>query len=176
MPNPQRISLIFNRQQRVPVRVKAYGRYIRSLAAELRLARRRFDVTLVDDCEMMRLNRNFRGKRLPTDVLSFPWNPVDEMPPQVAREFAGFLGDIVISVEAARRNAAREGHSLETEIRQLILHGLLHLLGYDHETDRGEMRRLELGLRRKLRIGGKETSQKRLREDAAVRYVRRRNV
>jgi rRNA maturation RNase YbeY len=71
---------------------------------------------------------------------------------RAAWEFKNFLGDIVISVETAKRNAREEGHSILNEIRWLILHGLLHLLGYDHERDRGEMTRLELGLRRRLGI------------------------
>ena len=73
-----------------------------------------------------------------------------------ASEFAGFLGDVVISVETARRNARREGHSTANEIRWLILHGVLHLLGYDHETDRGEMTALEISLRARLGIAGRK--------------------
>jgi rRNA maturation RNase YbeY len=69
-------------------------------------------------------------------------------------EFANFLGDVVISVETARRNAAAEGHSVLNEIRWLILHGVLHLLGYDHESDSGEMVALELALREKLGVAG----------------------
>jgi len=69
-------------------------------------------------------------------------------------EFKYFLGDIVISVDAARRNAREEGHSTLNEIRWLILHGLLHLLGHDHERDQGEMTRLELALRSRLGISG----------------------
>lgn len=69
-------------------------------------------------------------------------------------EFKGFLGDIVISAETARRNAALAGHFTQREIRWLILHGLLHLLGYDHERDHGEMTRLELSLRGRVGIAG----------------------
>ncbi len=69
-----------------------------------------------------------------------------------AGQFAGFLGDVVISLETARRNARAEGHSIQNEVRGLILHGLLHLLGYDHETDNGEMTALELSLRDELGI------------------------
>jgi probable rRNA maturation factor len=69
-------------------------------------------------------------------------------------EFKYFLGDIVISVDSAKRNARKAGHSTLNEIRWLILHGLLHLLGYNHEGDRGEMTRLELALRRRLGISG----------------------
>jgi rRNA maturation RNase YbeY len=70
------------------------------------------------------------------------------------REFKNFLGDIVISVDTAKRNAGKEGHSTLNEIRWLILHGVLHLLGYNHEKDHGEMTRLELSLRKRLRIAG----------------------
>jgi rRNA maturation RNase YbeY len=73
------------------------------------------------------------------------------------REFEGFLGDIVISVEAAERNAVVEGHTTRTEISRLILHGLLHLLGLDHETDRGEMATLEHGLRARLGVSGEKS-------------------
>ena len=73
---------------------------------------------------------------------------------RAASEFKNFLGDIVISVDTAKRNARQEGHSTLNEIRWLILHGLLHLLGYNHESDRGEMSRLELSLRSRLGISG----------------------
>ena len=153
-------SSIINRQRRVSVRIGTYRAFIFRLARELHVARRRFDVTLIDDREAERLNRLFRKKAAPTDVLSFPWNDPAEATSgtvRAAKEFAGFLGDIVISVEAARRNARQEKHSLETEIQQLILHGLLHLLGHDHEIDDGEMNRLELKLRRRLGIEGRKS-------------------
>jgi len=87
-----------------------------------------------------RLNRTWRGIDTPTDVLSFP-----------AGEDPGpgrHLGDLVISRETAARQARHEGHSLATELRVLALHGLLHLLGYDHERDSGRMARIERRLRR----------------------------
>ncbi len=77
------------------------------------------------------------------------------------QELAGFLGDIVISARTARRNALAEGNSTANEMRWLILHGLLHLLGYDHETDHGEMTALELSLRDHLGVAGEKASQKR---------------
>jgi probable rRNA maturation factor len=88
------------------------------------------------DRAIRRFNRDFRSKDQPTDVLSFPGD-------------AGHLGDIVISVPAARRQAAAAGHEPEREIRILLLHGVLHCLGYDHEVDGGEMERLERRLRRR---------------------------
>ncbi|HEU5459217.1 MAG TPA: rRNA maturation RNase YbeY, partial [Pyrinomonadaceae bacterium] len=87
-----------------------------------------------------KLNQQFRGVDKATDVLSFPADEQDN------------LGDVAISVETATRQAKENGLSFDNEVGQLILHGLLHLSGYDHETDNGEMNRLELRLRRKLGI------------------------
>jgi probable rRNA maturation factor len=93
---------------------------------------------------MRALNRDFRGFDKPTDVLSF----------RTSRKGGseGYLGDIVISVETADRQARRLRSTLPRELEILALHGFLHLLGYDHETDDGEMRRIEYRLRRRLRI------------------------
>jgi probable rRNA maturation factor len=98
-------------------------------------------VAFVSDRKIRELNRQFRGIDKATDVLSFPTDP-DELN----------LGDIAISVETATAQARENGLTFKREIAQLMLHGLLHLSGYDHETDNGEMNRLELRLRRKLRI------------------------
>ncbi len=95
---------------------------------------------------MQALNRNFRGFDRTTDVLSFPAG--DSISPGEAP----YLGDVVISVETARRQALRRGSTLPRELRVLALHGYLHLQGYDHETDDGEMRRIEYRFRRKLGI------------------------
>ena len=102
-------------------------------------SRARGDVTiaLVSDARIRALNREYRQKDAATDVLSFP---ADE---------PGTLGDIVIAAGVARRQATEAGHSLQTELRVLALHGLLHLLGYDHEHDDGRMARLERRLRAK---------------------------
>lgn len=100
-------------------------------------ARGEVTVALVSDRRIAQLNHNFRGIDSSTDVLSFP----ADAPP--------LLGDVVIARGVARRQAARAGHSLATELRVLALHGLLHLLGYDHEHDDGQMARLERRLRRK---------------------------
>ncbi|MBV6495921.1 MAG: rRNA maturation RNase YbeY [Acidobacteria bacterium ACB1] len=105
-----------------------------------------FGVAFVSDRRMKELNSTFRGKDSTTDVLSFPNKP-EAFEPDTKN-----LGDIVISAEQAAKQAAENGLSLETEIKQLILHGVLHLCGYDHETDNGEMNALELELRDKLRI------------------------
>jgi probable rRNA maturation factor len=91
-------------------------------------------IAFVDDAAMRALNRKYRRKNTTTDVLTFP----------------GERPDIVISLEQARRQAADEKHSLATEVRYLVLHGLLHALGYDHETDRGEMNALEMKVRARV--------------------------
>jgi probable rRNA maturation factor len=98
-------------------------------------------VAFVSDKKIRELNRQFRQIDKATDVLSFPGDSSD-----------GEMGDIAISIETAARQAKQSGLTLDGEIAQLLLHGLLHLSGYDHETDNGEMNRLELKLRKKLRI------------------------
>ncbi|HZY61648.1 MAG TPA: rRNA maturation RNase YbeY [Edaphobacter sp.] len=100
------------------------------------------DVLLTDDGSLKRLNRTFRGKNKPTDVLSFP----------AAENPGGHAGDLAISLDTAARQAAVYGHSLRDEVRILILRGLLHLSGMDHETDNGEMAAREYALRGKLRL------------------------
>jgi probable rRNA maturation factor len=101
------------------------------------------EVLLSDDPTLRRLNKSFRGKNKSTDVLSFP------TPAEIAHAQAG---DLAISLETAARQAATYGHSLRDEVRILILHGLLHLSGLDHETDNGEMAAREATLRRELRL------------------------
>jgi probable rRNA maturation factor len=101
-------------------------------------ARGEVGVALVSDRRMRDLNRTFRGKDAVTDVLSFP-----------SDGDAATLGDIVIATGVAARQAGAAGHPLATELRVLALHGLLHLVGYDHETDEGRMARVEARLRRK---------------------------
>jgi len=102
-------------------------------------------VLLTTDEGVRRLNRRFRGKNKPTDVLSFPAGPLPG-----ARPVEQAAGDLAISVATARRQAVEQGHSLATEIKVLMLHGLLHLAGYDHETDAGKMARRERVLRDRL--------------------------
>jgi probable rRNA maturation factor len=98
------------------------------------------NIRVTSNRELRELNRRFRGKSKPTDVLSFP----SVMP--------DLVGDIAISADIAAANAADLGHSTETELKVLILHGLLHLAGYDHETDNGDMRAREAELRRRLKL------------------------
>jgi probable rRNA maturation factor len=115
-------------------------------------------VAIVSDGWMRRTNRAFRGADYATDVLSFPDEDVPPSPRRAGRHSRAaersssgpvFLGDLCIARGVARRQAAEHGHAASTEVRLLALHGLLHLLGYDHERDRGEMRRLEERLRRR---------------------------
>ncbi|MDE1154432.1 MAG: rRNA maturation RNase YbeY [Acidobacteriaceae bacterium] len=101
------------------------------------------EVLLADDRTLKSLNRQYRGKNKATDVLSFP------AAPEMAVVHAG---DLAISLETAQRQADEQGHTLATELRVLMLHGLLHLHGMDHETDEGEMAEHEAVLRRKLRL------------------------
>jgi len=101
------------------------------------------EILLTSDAELKRLNRTFRNKNKPTDILSFP------TPPEISAHHAG---DLAISLETASRQAARFGHTLPDELRILILHGLLHLSGLDHETDRGEMAARETALRTTLKL------------------------
>ena len=97
-----------------------------------------FAVRLAGDREVEALNADLRGKSAPTDVLSFPGEPTLE---------GSHLGDVLISLDTAKRQAQVAGHSLERELEELLLHGILHCLGHDHETDDGEMERLEIELR-----------------------------
>ena len=101
------------------------------------------EVLLTSDAQIKRLNRDFRGKNKPTDVLSFP------APEEIVETHAG---DLAISLDTAARQAKSYGHSLGDEVRVLLLHGLLHLRGMDHETDSGEMAIREAELRRELRL------------------------
>jgi probable rRNA maturation factor len=165
--------LILNQHSKYVVSSSRLGEFVRELRQALRLGRRDCNVCFVDDRQIKRLNSLHRGKDCATDVLSFPWNAQQGQRPQrpgsesarprhtrrsanerAAWEFKNFLGDIVISVDTAKRNARKEGHSTANEIRWLILHGVLHLLGYNHERDHGEMTRLELAMRSRLGISG----------------------
>ena len=103
-------------------------------------ARGELSIRITSSAEMRKLNLRFRRKNNPTDVLSFPADALE------------LAGDIAISAEIAAANADQLGHSVDTELKILILHGLLHLAGYDHETDAGEMQAQEARLRRRLNL------------------------
>jgi probable rRNA maturation factor len=138
---------VVNRQRKLPVDCERWQAFavkaMRVLPAEIAGV----TVAFVSDRAMKELNRLWRHKRGTTDVLSFPADQDD-----FEKQEGSSLGDVVISVEQAARQAKENELSLEQEIAQLILHGLIHLCGYDHSTDNGEMDRLELRLRRKLGI------------------------
>ncbi len=176
-------AVVINRQSQVRIDLRVVRRFVRLLGTVLPLRRRRFDVCFVNDREIQRLNAAYRGESRPTDVLSFPWmdaSPAGRAPAAKPRpkgwdsEFAGFLGDVIISAETARRNARREKHSITNEVFWLILHGVLHLLGYDHETDGGEMTQLELWVRGQLGIAGQWGTRSRRRFAAAPEVFTRR--
>jgi len=156
--------MIVNRQHRVRVPVKDLAKFLARARRAVRLPAGSFTVCLVTDAEIARWNRAYRGKHCPTDVLSFPVDAEQERQtkhrtqrkPQRRSSFlssassASYLGDIAIAPAVARRNARRFARTFEDEMRILILHGILHLMGYDHETDTGQMERRERRLRRAL--------------------------
>ncbi len=136
---------IINHQDKIRLETNIFQTFAESVLDETAIGKTA-TIAFVSDRKMCQLNLEFRGKDLTTDVLSFPFE---------ADEFEideSFLGDIVISLEQAQRQALENHLTLEIEVKQLILHGILHLLGYDHETDSGEMNKLELQLRKSLKI------------------------
>jgi probable rRNA maturation factor len=122
----------------------ALERFVLSARKVVRL-KGQVDVLVTNNAEMRALNRRFRKKNKPTDVLSFPSATSAKIPRTPE-------GELAISAEIAAQNAARLGHSTAQEVRILALHGILHLAGFDHESDNGEMARKELQLRQKLRL------------------------
>ena len=131
-----------NRQRKTRIDTKAWESFAEKAAAAIGKNGSTATVAFVSDKAIRQLNHQFRNVDKATDVLSFPADEIDKLN----------LGDIAISVETAARQAKENGLTFDEEVAQLILHGLLHLSGYDHETDNGEMNRLELRLRRRLGI------------------------
>ena len=122
---------------------------------ELGLGQECVAIRLINDREMARLNETYRDKKGPTDVLSFPAEErrrPSNLRQRLKKVRDAQLGDIALSLVMAKRNAKQYGRKFTEELQILILHGILHLLGYDHETDRGEMEQVELRLRRRLGI------------------------
>lgn len=176
--------MILNQQHEVRVARRPLESFLRRVKTELGLNQSDVTVCLVSDKAMARLNKNFRKKKGPTDVLSFPlensFSPLTTRHlPRVSPRAGGkqrrkscqrtgthresenisslatrhsplYLGDIAISPATARRYAKNNSRHLANELRVLILHGVLHLIGYDHETDRGEMDALEQRLRKRF--------------------------
>jgi len=131
--------LVLNRQRKEKVPSGELREFARRLAEGAGLSGAGFSVCLVSDRRMETYNATYRSIRRPTDVLSFPDDPSDR----------SYLGDIVISAETASRQASARKHSLRRELEILIVHGYLHLLGHDHETDSGGMMALQRKLVRK---------------------------
>lgn len=166
LPKPARAGLargrgaILNRQSSIRVSVRQFEEFLARAHRRLRLPAGSLTVCLVTDAEIAKWNRAYRHKGGPTDVLSFPAGdepprrrPLE--PERGARRIHRaspnrYLGDIAIAPAVARRNAFRFGRTFSQEMRILILHGMLHLMGYDHETDAGQMDRRERRLRREL--------------------------
>jgi|SRR5580693_327760 probable rRNA maturation factor len=165
--------MILNRQRAVRVARRPLESFLRRVANELDIRDAHVTVCFVSDREIAHMNEAFRKKKGPTDVLSFPaekkpWafasrrkktrkdgaeiteGAEERRRKQESPPAERYLGDIAIAPETARRYARKNGRSLVVELRVLILHGVLHLLGYDHETDRGEMDRIERKMRRRF--------------------------
>jgi probable rRNA maturation factor len=148
-------------------------RFVRRARHELRL-RDSVNVLVTSSAVLRALNRRFRGKDKTTDVLSFP-------SPQMVRKPARVAGELAISLDIARENANHLGHSVAEEVKILVLHGILHLAGFDHERDHGEMAREEARLRQKLslntgllersRSSGRPVDRKRCPLDSARRRI-----
>jgi probable rRNA maturation factor len=148
---------IDNRQRSVRVALRPLQTFLRQVRDELGLREASVTICLVSDAEIARMNETFRREKGPTDVLSFPpvtrrrpRRPASEGGPYKRMKEGKYLGDIAISPATARRYARKNGRTLPSELRVLILHGVLHLLGYDHETARGEMGRVERRLRKRF--------------------------
>ncbi len=148
--------MILNQQREVRVAMRPLESFLRKVKRELGVNESEVTVCLVSDKAMARLNESFRNKKGPTDVLSFP-TVARPRPVRVRRRLHAansgeqqYLGDIAISPATARRYATSHDRTLASELRVLIVHGVLHLLGYDHETDRGEMDKIERKLRKRF--------------------------
>jgi probable rRNA maturation factor len=165
--------MISNRQRAVRVPIRSLKQFFARAMKEVRLPEGAAGICFVTDAQIAKWNADYRGKAKPTDVLSFRIDDGAHRPrknaraktdqPQKRKHFPSasstsstsstcYLGDIAIAPAVARRNARLYGRTLEQELRILILHGVLHLMGYDHETDTGQMNRREQRLRRALEI------------------------
>ena len=155
--------MVLNQQKKVRVEIGPLDAFLAEILRELNLSSSEVAIALVSDAEIARWNKKYLNKTGPTDVLSFPalsrhraarftrTKPrAGKRPPSSG----GWIGDIAISPETARKYAEKNGRSLDNELRVLMLHGVLHLLGYDHEspTDYGQMDHTEQKLRRRLGI------------------------
>jgi probable rRNA maturation factor len=148
--------MILNHQRRMRLALPPLSKFAERVRRELGFPEQSVTICFVSDPAIARMNRKFRDKVGPTDVLSFPARRRRRVSrfhslrgtKQWSRN--DYVGDIVISPETARRYAHKHSRRLTAELRVLILHGMIHLAGYDHEVDDGEMMRLERRLRRRL--------------------------
>jgi probable rRNA maturation factor len=138
--SPSDISLLFRTSRRI--RRGELRVFLEELSIKV-MRGRTLSCLITDDAELRRLNKKFRGKNSATDVLSFPCGGKN-----------GFAGDLAISADRAKVQASEHGHSIDEELRILMLHGALHLTGMDHEADAGEMARAELRWRKSLGLPG----------------------
>jgi probable rRNA maturation factor len=165
--------MIVNRQHRVRVSVRELERFLTRARRALGIPADTLTICLVENAQIARWNQAYRGKNGPTDVLSFPADGAPPMQtkrtgrrrissrkrlrPSRSQAFPAisnhYLGDIAIAPAIARQNSRRFGRTFSAEMRILILHGILHLMGYDHETDEGRMDRRERRLRRQMGLG-----------------------
>ena len=150
---PMAIDVV-NRQRFCPIDKDGVARIAAATLAEVGRPGASLTVAFIRDRAIRKLNRTYRGNNHATDVLSFPTSKgrrdasIDPKTDLILD--ADHLGDVLIAADTACRQASEAGHSLEREFSELVIHGALHLCGYDHETDNGEMNRLELRLRHKL--------------------------
>lgn len=127
-----------NRQRRIRIRMREVSASARKILLALGCLKAELSLLLVNDAQIRRLNQRYRRINRPTDVLAFPMLEGDAFPPR-----SQLLGDVVISLETAKKQAKREGHSLEHEVKTLLIHGILHLLGYHHESSEEAARLVE---------------------------------
>jgi len=145
--------MILNRQRRMRLALQPLADFSERVRKELGFPKESVTICMVSDAAMARMNRLFRDKTGPTDVLSFPAkrrNRYKNWSDGFKANARDYVGDIAISPETARRYARLHSRRLASELQVLILHGMIHLAGYDHETDNGEMTRFERRLRRRL--------------------------
>jgi probable rRNA maturation factor len=150
--------MIVNHQRGIRIRTTSLETYCKRVAKLVKVPAESLTICFVENRDIARWNRSYRGKKGATDVLSFPVQGRNghRLGARSQEFFSAetraipYVGDIAIAPAIAKRNAVRFGRTLEDELRILILHGVLHLLGFDHETDRGEMDRREAWLRRQL--------------------------
>lgn len=127
------IKLIFNNEENNKIVIKTFKNLLVQVAKILQFKETKFlELTLVNDLEIQEINKIYRKKNKPTDVISFAFGESMDFPNET------FLGEIYISVETAQKQALERKHSLEEELKFLFIHGVLHIFGYDHKTDKEE--------------------------------------